>query len=71
VSDQSVGDFIRTVRLKKAVQIMTHEDIAINEVVDRIGFQSSSNFSRAFKKEFGKSPLQFMQSLRKEQKTMK
>jgi signal transduction histidine kinase/DNA-binding response OmpR family regulator/ligand-binding sensor domain-containing protein len=71
VSDQSVGDFIRTVRLKKAVQIMTHEDIAINEVVDRIGFQSSSNFSRAFKKEFGKSPLQFMQSLRKEQKVIK
>lgn len=65
ISDQSVADFIRTVRLKKAIQIMTHEDIAINEVVDRVGFQSSSNFSRAFKKEFGKSPLQFMQTLKK------
>jgi signal transduction histidine kinase/ligand-binding sensor domain-containing protein/CheY-like chemotaxis protein/AraC-like DNA-binding protein len=65
ISDQSVGDFIRTIRLKKAIQIMTHEDIAMNEVVDRIGFQSSSNFSRAFKKEYGKSPLQFMQSLKK------
>jgi signal transduction histidine kinase/ligand-binding sensor domain-containing protein/DNA-binding NarL/FixJ family response regulator len=64
ISDQSVGEFIRTVRLKKAIQIMTHEDIAMNEVVDRIGFQSSSNFSRAFKKEYGKSPLQFMQSLK-------
>jgi AraC-like DNA-binding protein len=64
ISDQSVGEFIRTIRLKKAIQIMTHENIAINEVVDRIGLQSSSNFSRAFKKEYGKSPLQFMQSLK-------
>lgn len=65
ISDQSVAEFVRTIRLKKAIQIMTHEDIAINEVVDRIGLQSSSNFSRAFKKEYGKSPLQFLQSLKK------
>ena len=45
---------------------MTHENIAINEVADRIGLQSSSNFSRAFKKEYGKSPMQFMQSLKKD-----
>jgi signal transduction histidine kinase/ligand-binding sensor domain-containing protein/DNA-binding response OmpR family regulator len=64
ISDQSVGEFIRTIRLKKAIQIMTHEDITMNEVADRIGLQSSSNFCRAFKKEYGKSPLQFIQSLR-------
>jgi signal transduction histidine kinase/DNA-binding response OmpR family regulator/ligand-binding sensor domain-containing protein len=65
ISDQSVGEFIRTIRLKKSIHIMTHEDIAMNEVADRVGLQSSSNFSRAFKKEYGKSPLQFMQSLKK------
>jgi len=64
LSNQSVGEFIRTIRLKKAIQIMTHEGIPMNEVADRIGLQSSSNFSRAFKKEYGKSPLQFMQSLK-------
>ncbi|SEO32756.1 Signal transduction histidine kinase [Mucilaginibacter gossypiicola] len=67
ISDQSVGEFIRTVRLKRAIHIMTHEDVSMNEVADRIGLQSNSNFSRAFKKEYGKSPLQFMQSLRKAQ----
>ncbi|MDB5146121.1 MAG: response regulator, partial [Mucilaginibacter sp.] len=65
ISGQSVGEFIRTVRLKRAIQIMTHEDVSMNEVADRIGLQSNSNFSRAFKKEYGKSPLQFMQSLKK------
>jgi signal transduction histidine kinase/ligand-binding sensor domain-containing protein/DNA-binding response OmpR family regulator len=67
ISDQSVGDFIKTIRLKKAIQIMTHEDIAFNEVAYRIGLQSHAYFSRVFKKEFGKSPSEFMQSLKRTQ----
>lgn len=63
-SDQSVAEFIRTIRLKKAIQIMTHEDVPMNEVALRIGMQSASNFSRAFKKEYGKSPVAFMQGLK-------
>lgn len=64
ITDQSVAEFIRTVRLKRSIIIMTHEDITMSEVADRVGLQSSSNFSRAFKKEYGKSPMQFMQSLK-------
>lgn len=67
ITGQSVADFIRTIRLKKAIQIMTHEDIPLNKIVDRVGLQSSSNFSRVFKKEYGKSPLQFMQALKRNQ----
>ncbi|HWB27773.1 MAG TPA: response regulator [Chitinophagaceae bacterium] len=70
VSDQSVGEFIKTIRLKKAIHIMTHEDIALNEVADRIGLQTGAYFSRVFKKEFGKSPSQFMQGLRKDERTV-
>jgi ligand-binding sensor domain-containing protein/signal transduction histidine kinase/CheY-like chemotaxis protein len=65
ISQQSIGDFIRTIRLKKAVQIMTHEDITLTEVMYRIGIQTQSYFTKAFKKEFGKTPTQFMQDLRK------
>jgi AraC-like DNA-binding protein len=64
ISGQSVGEFIRTIRLKKSIEIMTHENVTMTEVADRIGMQSSSNFSRTFKKEYDKSPLQFMQSLK-------
>jgi DNA-binding response OmpR family regulator len=64
ITDQSVADFVRTIRLKKAIQIMTHEDIPLNKVVERIGLQSSSNFSKIFKKKYGTSPLQYMQALR-------
>jgi signal transduction histidine kinase/DNA-binding response OmpR family regulator/ligand-binding sensor domain-containing protein len=66
ISDQSVGEFIKTIRLKKAIQIMTHEDVPFNKIADRIGLQSQSYFSRVFKKEFGKTPSQFMQSLKKD-----
>lgn len=65
ISDQSIGDFIKTIRLKKAIQIMTHEDVAFNEVAFRIGLQSHAYFSRVFKKEFGKSPSEFMHSLKR------
>ncbi|MDO3627617.1 response regulator [Mucilaginibacter sp. BT774] len=68
ISDQSVGEFIRTTRLKKSIHIMTHEDISMGEVADRVGLQSTSNFSRVFKKEYGKSPLQFMQAIRNQAK---
>ena len=68
ISDQSVGEFIRTVRLKRAIQLMTHEDITMNEVADRVGLQSSSNFSRTFKRQYGKSPLQFMQALKNDKR---
>jgi AraC-like DNA-binding protein len=52
--------------MKKAIQIMTHEDVPFNKITDRIGLQSQSYFSRVFKREFGVTPSQFMQSLRKD-----
>lgn len=64
LTGQSVGDFVRTIRLKKAIYIMTHEDVAISEVILRIGIQTQSYFTKAFKKEFGKTPSQFLQELR-------
>jgi signal transduction histidine kinase/ligand-binding sensor domain-containing protein/DNA-binding response OmpR family regulator len=67
ISDQSVAEFIRTVRLKRSIYVMTHEDINMSGVAERVGLQSIANFSRAFKKEYGKSPRQFMQSLKKDQ----
>jgi signal transduction histidine kinase/DNA-binding response OmpR family regulator/streptogramin lyase len=65
ISNQPIGDFIRTHRLKKAVQIMTHEDVSLAEVMYRIGIQTQSYFTKAFKKEFNQTPSQFMQGIKK------
>ena len=69
ISGQSVGEFIRTARLKKGIYIMTHENITLTELIERIGFQSISYYSKAFKKEYGKSPSQFLQGLNKQNDT--
>jgi signal transduction histidine kinase/ligand-binding sensor domain-containing protein/DNA-binding response OmpR family regulator len=65
VTGQSISDFVRTVRLRKALQIMTEEDVLITEVMYRVGMQTQSYFTKAFKKEFGKTPSQYLQELRK------
>lgn len=61
ITGQSIGEFLRSVRLRKAVEIMTQEDVLLTEVMYRVGIQTQSYFTKAFKKEFGKTPTQFMQ----------
>jgi signal transduction histidine kinase/ligand-binding sensor domain-containing protein/AraC-like DNA-binding protein/ActR/RegA family two-component response regulator len=68
ITGQSIAEFVRTYRLKKAIQIMTHEDVLLNEVTHRLGFVDASYFSRVFKKEYGKTPSQFLQEIKKSAK---
>jgi AraC-like DNA-binding protein len=44
---------------------MTHENVPLSTVAERIGLQSASYFSRVFRKEYGQSPSEFMQSMSK------
>lgn len=43
---------------------MTQEDLPLSEIMYRIGIQTQSYFTKAFKKEFGKIPTQFIQELK-------
>ena len=63
ITGQSINEFVRMVRLKKAVQIMTHEDVLITEVMYRVGILSQSYFTSIFKKEFDMTPSQFKRQL--------
>jgi signal transduction histidine kinase/ligand-binding sensor domain-containing protein/AraC-like DNA-binding protein len=65
ITGQSTGEFIRTIRLRKSVEIMTHEDVILTEVMYRVGIQTQSYFTKAFKKEFGKTPSQYLQDLKR------
>ena len=65
ITGQSINDFVRTIRLRKAIEIMTHEDVSLADVMFRIGIQTQSYFTKAFKKEFGKTPTGFLQELKK------
>ncbi len=65
ITGQSIGELVRTIRLKKAAELITHKDISLTEVMHSVGIQTQSYFTKAFKKEFGKSPSQFLKDLNK------
>lgn len=56
LTDLSPNEFIRTVRLKKAAQLLKLKTYNVSEVADKVGFNDPLYFSRCFKKQFGYSP---------------
>jgi signal transduction histidine kinase/DNA-binding response OmpR family regulator/streptogramin lyase len=59
VSELTPNDFIQLVRLKKAAELIREGSYRINEIGYLVGFNSSSYFSKSFKKQFGVSPKEF------------
>ncbi|MDP4210170.1 MAG: two-component regulator propeller domain-containing protein [Bacteroidota bacterium] len=55
----SLVDFIKSLRLKKAAQILQKEKYPIAEVGYMVGFSDPKYFSKCFIKEFGKTPTEY------------
>lgn len=54
------AEFLRLVRLKKAAALLrSHPTLNVSEIADRTGYSGSDVFSRAFRRHFGKSPLEW------------
>lgn len=53
------NDFIRTIRLKKAAELLRQKEYRVNEIAYIVGFSSSSYFSKCFYKHFGVLPKDF------------
>ena len=60
LTNQTVVDFIRTIRLKHAVQMLEARTATISEIAYQTGFGSPDYFRRCFKKQFGMSPSQYI-----------
>ena len=52
-------DYLTRVRINKAVQIMSDPAVKVYEVAEAVGYQSQHYFSRAFKRVFGRSPVEY------------
>ncbi|HLP35475.1 two-component regulator propeller domain-containing protein [Lacibacter sp.] len=63
ITGQPIGDFIRTIRLRKAALLMTQGEHSITDIMYSVGIQTQSYFSKAFKQEFGKSPTQYLKEI--------
>lgn len=53
------SDYINMVRVNKACEYMLNEELSIEDIGYRVGFQNPSTFNRNFKKIIGTTPLQW------------
>ena len=59
LTGQSISEFIRTVRLKKASQLLIKTDMPIKSIVYDIGFNDIKYFRKCFKNSFKTTPSQY------------
>ncbi|WP_047548051.1 helix-turn-helix domain-containing protein [Psychroserpens sp. Hel_I_66] len=52
----STSQFMREYRLKRAFEILSHEDITVSEAAYRVGFNSATYFNTCFHKFYGYTP---------------
>ena len=53
-------DFIRSIRLKRAAQLLEKSGMSIAEIAYEVGFNNPKYFSKAFKEEFKVLPSQYV-----------
>jgi len=63
--DLSFGEYIRKLRIEKAIQLLHAQKYSLTEIAYLTGFSDQSHFTRIFKKHTGKNPSAYKKSLPK------
>lgn len=63
--DLSFGEYIRKLRIEKAIQLMQSSQYSLSEIAYLTGFSDQSHFNRIFKKHSGKTPTAYKKDLLK------
>jgi len=59
ITEQAPGEFIRTIKLKRAARLLLNGKLSVTQVAYEIGFSSPAQFTRAFTKQFNCVPSEF------------
>ncbi len=59
LTGQSARDFIRSIRLKQAADLLSGKKLSVSEVMYALGFSNLSHFSNSFKEFYGMSPKEY------------
>ncbi len=60
---QTPNEFIQSIRLKRAAQLIQESDFKISEIAYLVGFSDPKYFSKTFQKQFGVSPSKYKGSV--------
>ena len=55
----SIGEYTNSVRMTVAANLLSTTDLSIEDIANKVGYNYSANFSKMFKKTYGKTPLKF------------
>ena len=66
ITGKTPVEFIRLIRLKRAIQLLEKSQLYISEVATKVGFNSPRLFAKYFKEEFGVSPREYLKSRQEE-----
>jgi len=61
LTNQSTHEFIRSLRLKRAAQLLMKSVGTIAEIAYMVGFNNPSHFAKVFRKQFGQTPGIFLE----------
>ena len=64
ITSDSPMQYLKKIRLTKAKDFIVQENMKAYIAADKVGYESSSQFSREFKRYFGQSPAEMMRELR-------
>jgi signal transduction histidine kinase/DNA-binding response OmpR family regulator/sugar lactone lactonase YvrE len=62
LTGKSPSRFVSTLRLKYAAELLATTTLSIQEIADRTGFNNASYFTTSFKKLYGTTPTEYVQS---------
>ncbi len=60
LTNQTPNNFMKTIRLKRAAQLLEQRKLNVSEVAYRVGFRDTRYFSKCFQKQFQKTPSEYM-----------
>jgi signal transduction histidine kinase/DNA-binding response OmpR family regulator len=63
LTGQTAVEFLRTLRLKRAAQLLRQQKLTVSEVTYLVGFNDLQYFRTCFRKLFGVSPSEYMSSI--------
>jgi len=55
----SLSQYIRSIRLENALELLNANELNLTEIAYAVGFSSLSHFSKTFKKVYGKTPSEW------------
>ena len=61
LTGETINDFVRTIKLKRATQYLCKGELRISEILYKSGFNSHSYFTKCFKEHYGMTPKEYVE----------